>query len=83
MIDLGFSRLVRYEYDGQVLFGDLKKYDNGKYLVKRLDGDLDCGFRSNGDEHTVHKVSNACQMSNSFRSDTRPSCSVLCQARQS
>jgi Ser/Thr protein kinase RdoA (MazF antagonist) len=56
MIDLGFSRLVRYEYGGKVLFGDLQSHENGKYRVKRLDGDLDQGFQITNDEHTVEKV---------------------------
>ena len=56
MVDLGFSRLVRYENGGKVLFGDLQSHENGKYRVKRLDGDLDQGFQITSDEHTVEKV---------------------------
>lgn len=56
MLDLGFSRLVRYEHDGKALFGDLQSYENGKYRVRRLDGDLDQGFQITRDEHTVEKV---------------------------
>jgi hypothetical protein len=59
MIDLGFSKLVRYEQDGKVFFGDLQSHsDDGKYIVKRLEGDLDQGFRSAGDENiAVSKAS--------------------------
>ena len=59
MVDLGFSKLVRYERDGKVFFGDLQSNnDDGKYIVKRLEGDLDQGFRSTGDENVaVSKVS--------------------------
>jgi hypothetical protein len=56
MVDLGFSRLVRYENGGKVLFGDLQSHENGKYRVKRLDGDLDEGFHITNDEHTVERV---------------------------
>lgn len=56
MINLGFSRLVRYEHDGKVHFGDLQNHDGGNYIVKRLDGSLDHGFQSTSDEHTVKKV---------------------------
>jgi hypothetical protein len=56
MVDLGFSRLVRYEQDGKVLFGDLRSHENGSYRVTRLNGDLDQGFQVTSDEHTVEKV---------------------------
>jgi hypothetical protein len=56
MVDLGFSRLVRYEQDGKVLFGDLRSHENGRYRVTRLDGDLDQGFQVASDEHIVEKV---------------------------
>jgi hypothetical protein len=56
MIDLGFSRLVRYEHNGKVHFGDLQNHDNSGYTIKRLDGNLDDGFKPTSDEHTVDKV---------------------------
>jgi hypothetical protein len=56
MINLGFSRLVRYEYDGKVLFGDLQSHENGKHRVKKLEGNLDQGFQITSDEHIVEKV---------------------------
>jgi hypothetical protein len=59
MIDLGFSRLVRYENDGKVLFGDLQSHVDGRYRVKKLDGDLDQGFQITSDEHTVERVEGA------------------------
>jgi hypothetical protein len=56
MIDLGFSRLVRYEHDGKVHFGDLQNLDGSKHTIKRLEGNLDDGFRQTRDEHTVERV---------------------------
>lgn len=41
----------------QVLFGfKTQSYENGKYRVRRLDGDLDQGFQITRDEHNVEKV---------------------------
>jgi hypothetical protein len=56
MIELGFSRLVRYEHDGKVYFGDLQNDDGSKYTIKRLEGNLEDGFKPTSDEHTVEKV---------------------------
>jgi hypothetical protein len=56
MIDLGFSRLVRYEHDGKVHYGDLQNDDGSKYAIQRLEGNLDNGFKPTSDEHTVEKV---------------------------
>jgi hypothetical protein len=56
MVDLGFSRLVRYEHDGKVHFGDLQNDDGSKYAIKRLEGNLDDGFKTTSDEHIVEKV---------------------------
>jgi hypothetical protein len=56
MLDLGFSKLVRYEQNGQILFGDLQSHKDGEYMIKRLQGDLDQGFQPTGDEDAVRKV---------------------------
>jgi hypothetical protein len=59
MLDLGFSKLVRYEQNGKVLFGDLQSHQDGEYVIKRLQGDLDQGFRPTGDDDVVKKVCKA------------------------
>jgi hypothetical protein len=62
MLDLGFSKLVRYEQNGQILFGDLQSHKDGEYMIKRLQGDLDQGFQPTGDDNTVRKVCTALSM---------------------
>ncbi|KAM0693765.1 hypothetical protein Q7P36_007022 [Cladosporium allicinum] len=56
MLDLGFSKLVRYKQDGKIFFGDLQSHTDGVYTIKRLQGDLDQGFQPTGDEDIVKKL---------------------------
>jgi hypothetical protein len=58
MLDLGFSKLVRYEQgdDGEIFFGDLQGHQDGEYTIKRLQGNLDQGFRSTGHNDVVRKA---------------------------
>jgi hypothetical protein len=51
-----FSRLVRYESDGQVHYGELLDQSETGSKVKKLNGSLDRGFEDSGEEATVVKT---------------------------
>jgi hypothetical protein len=51
-----FSKLVRYVLDRQVYYGELLGKDGGGFTVQRLNGSIDSGFESSGDEPVVVKT---------------------------
>lgn len=46
---MAFEKLVRFEHDGKVSYGDLIASNDDGFRVRKLDGDISKGFQSTGD----------------------------------
>ncbi len=45
-----FERLVRFEHDGQIFYGDLVDQTETGFKVKKLQGNIEDGFQSTTEE---------------------------------
>lgn len=53
---MAFRNLVRFEQTGQAFYGDLLKKEKQDFVVKRLDGNIEDGFKATDEIVRVAQV---------------------------